>query len=235
MQYKKLKATPVGKIVADNYHTADVFRKFGIDFCCGGHKTLESVTAKKGISADEIAKKLTTVLESSLAGSEDYNSWSPSFLIDYIENTHHRFVESKIPQIMAYGGKVANVHGERHPENIEIYRLFELLSRALLDHLADEEENVFPLIREYTTGNTTGVEKEVFETALEKLVEDHEEAGEIMARIRELSNQFTPPPDACTTYQIFYQNLEGFEKDLHKHVHLENNILFKKAESFLEN
>jgi regulator of cell morphogenesis and NO signaling len=233
MNTELLKTVPVGDIVAKNYHTADVFRKYGIDFCCGGHKTLEFVTSKKGISSDEVALKLISVLNASSSGSENYNSWSPGFLIDYIENTHHQFVREKIPQILAYAAKVAKVHGERHPENLEIYRLFSQLSKELLEHLEDEEENVFPLIKSYVNDGEKSVDSATYKAALQKLVEDHEEAGEMMAQISDLSNHFTPPADACTTYRILYQNLEGFEQNLHKHVHLENNILFKKAEAVL--
>lgn len=238
MQSTNLKKTPVGEIVAENYHVADVFRQYGIDFCCGGHKTLEEVTSKNGVSADEITEQLEQVLTTSIIDSEDYSNWSPEFLIDYIENTHHKFVRTKVPQILAYASKVAKVHGDRHPKNIEIFNLFNLLSQELMEHLSDEEENVFPLIKEYATAKHKGddslMDSSVFESALNKLVADHEQAGDLVAQIRKLSNDFTPPEDACTTYRILYQNLEGFEQDLHKHVHLENNILFKKAEALVE-
>jgi regulator of cell morphogenesis and NO signaling len=230
----QLKNTPVGEIVAENYHAADIFREYGIDFCCGGHKTLESVTSKNGISSDDISQKLLQVLESPTAISENYSTWSAGFLIDYIENTHHQFVREKIPQVLAYAAKVASVHGERHPENIEIHRLFSQLAKELMNHLEDEEENVFPLIKSYTGDSDNRTDRDTYRLALKKLVDDHEEAGEIMSEIRSLSNQYTPPADACTTYRILYQNLEGFEQNLHKHVHLENNILFKKAESVLD-
>lgn len=233
MHFTDLKTVPVGDIVAKNYHAADVFREYGIDFCCGGHKTLESVTSKKGISSDDVAQKLIQILDSPATISENYVKWSPNFLIDYIENTHHQFVREKIPQILAYAAKVAKVHGERHPEILEIYRLFTQLSKELLEHLEDEEENVFPLIKSYVNNGEKSVDRETYKAALQKLVEDHEEAGEVMAKISELSNRFTPPADACTTYRILYQNLEGFEQNLNKHVHLENNILFKKAEAVL--
>ena len=233
MHFTDLKTVPVGDIVAKNYHAADVFREYGIDFCCGGHKTLEAVTSKKGISSDDVAQKLVQILDSPATISENYDHWSPNFLIDYIENTHHQFVREKIPQILAYAAKVAKVHGERYPVNLEIYRLFTKLSKELLEHLEDEEENVFPLIKSYVNNGERTVDSETYKAALQKLVEDHEEAGEVMAQISELSNRFTPPADACTTYRILYQNLEGFEQNLHKHVHLENNILFKKAEAAL--
>ena len=166
MHFTDLKTVPVGDIVAKNYHAADVFREYGIDFCCGGHKTLETVTSKKGISSDDVAQKLLQVLESPTTSSENYSKWSPAFLIDYIENTHHQFVQEKIPQILAYAAKVAKVHGENHPENLEIYRLFSELSKELLEHLDDEETNVFPLIKSYVNGDAS-VDRKLFQSRTE--------------------------------------------------------------------
>jgi len=156
-------------------------------------------------------------------------------LIDYIINNHHSFVRQKTHEITIYAAKVANVHGERHPENIEIFKTFEALSNNLMEYLNDEETRVFPLIKKVFEKQEKGersTEREISELKreLRQMEEGHEAADSLMANIRELSNEFTPPVGACTTYGILYQNLAGFEKDLHKHVHLENNILFKKIE-----
>lgn len=229
---------PVGDIVSDNYHAAGVFREFGIDFCCGGHKTLQEVTAKKGIDPEQVAVKLSQISEGSTGNAENYNEWEPNFLIDYIVNTHHQFVRNKTEEVAAYAAKVAKVHGGRHPENIEIFQLFMSLSEELLEHIEDEEKNVFPLIKQLyqekkeEKASDTSLLKNL-QKQLSQMLEEHEGAGGLMAQIRDLSHEFTPPQDACATYRILYQNLEGFEKDLHKHVHLENNILFKKAEKLL--
>jgi regulator of cell morphogenesis and NO signaling len=229
---------PVGDIVAENYHAAGVFRQYGIDFCCGGGQLLSATCEKKGVSLEAVQEELESVYVNETSGSDNYSDWTPSFLIDYIENTHHTFVRKKAPEIAAYSAKVARVHGERHPENVKIFRSFSELANELMEHLKSEETSVFPLIKSIEKTLKEGktpdkVKVEALKKELDVMEEEHETAGRLMEKIRDLSNRFTPPQDACATYRILYQNLEGFEKDLHKHVHLENNILFKKAEMLL--
>lgn len=228
----------VGDIVTRNYHAAGVFRQHGIDFCCGGGITVKEACHKKGIEPENVTMQLEQLTETAPSSGENYSEWSPDFLIDYIENTHHRFVRTKVNEIGAYARKVAQVHGERHPWNITIFHLFADLSHELLDHLEAEEKTVFPLIRQIAElrKNEKPVDPELassLRSELDKMISDHDGAGEAIAKIREESSDFTPPADACTTYQVLYQNLAGFEEDLHKHVHLENNILFRKAEALL--
>lgn len=234
----KLIGSPIGDIVADNYNAAGVFKQFGIDFCCGGGVTLQKACEKRNLNIEEVLSKLALLESANQNPSQNYNAWEPGYLISHIEQTHHNFVRSKTTEINAYAAKVARVHGERKPENVEIYEKFLALSQELLNHLQAEEERVFPLIREIYNTRMRGekVLREMVNSLREELalmVEDHEGAGDIMKEIRELSNNFTPPADACATYSILYQNLAGFEEDLHKHVHLENNILFKKAEKLV--
>ena len=230
--------TRIGDIVADNYHAAGVFKEFGIDFCCGGGITLEKACEKRNLNTNEVLEKLNLIQTSNQHSDINYNAWEPGFLIDHIERTHHNFVRTKTHEISAYAAKVAKVHGERHPENVEIYNKFVALSRELLEHLESEEERVFPLIREIYKSRMNGESipdkiHDRLQEELELMEEEHEGAGDIMKEIRALSNDFTPPQDACATYRILYQNLAGFEEDLHKHVHLENNILFMKAEQLV--
>ena len=228
----------VGDIVSENYHAAGVFRQFGIDFCCGGGKLLSDVCEKKELSLKAVQVELEKLACSDQEENERYDDWTPSFLIDYIENNHHAFVRRKCPEIAAYAAKVARVHGGRNPENKEIFSVFSLLANELMEHLESEETTVFPLIKSVSEAQENGQaipagKFRALRKELEQMEEEHEAAGESMKRIRELSNSFTPPQDACATYKILYKNLEGFEEDLHKHVHLENNILFKKAEALL--
>lgn len=229
----------VGDIVAENYHAAGVFREFGIDFCCGGGKPLADVCEKHGIKLQSVTEKLADIYGSTQNSEHNYNDWTPAFLIDYIINTHHTFVRKKTDEISAYALKVARVHGDRHPENVEIFNKFVELSNELIVHLETEENTVFPLIKRIDMNTEEGkspaeADLKSLQNELDKMVDDHEGAGNVMAEIRELSNDFTPPHDACATYRILYQNLAGFEEDLHKHVHLENNILFRKAERLLD-
>jgi len=233
-----LSDTRIGDIVADNYHAAGVFKEFGIDFCCGGGVTLQKACEKRNLNIENVVSKLALLQSSNQNDDQNYNAWEPGFLIDHIEQTHHNYVQTKIPEITAYATKVVRVHGTNHPENIKIYEKFLALSQELLHHLQAEEERVFPLIREIFNTKMRGesVPADLISSLrdeLELMEDDHEEAGNVMKEIRELSNSFTPPADACATYRILYQNLAGFEEDLHKHVHLENNILFQKAEKLI--
>jgi len=232
---EELTGSRIGDIVAGNYHAAGVFKQFGIDFCCGGGVTLQKACETRNINIEEVLSKLALLGPANQNPSQNFNAWEPGYLIAHIEQTHHNFVRTKTSEINAYAAKVASVHGSRHPENVEIYEKFLALSQELLQHLQAEEERVFPLIQEIFDTRMRGesVSKEMVNSLREELdlmEDDHEGAGDIMKEIRELSNNFTPPADACATYRILYQNLAGFEEDLHKHVHLENNILFKKAE-----
>lgn len=223
----------VGEIVADNYRTAQIFKKHGLDFCCGGGRTVAEACTKKGVDLETITRELEMLGENSGA-ADNYKDWSPDFLVDYIVNNHHNYVRNKLPEIQAYAAKVAKVHGRAHPENVKIYEKFGELAAELQDHLQKEEEILFPYIKELVTAdkNSDSVKQPYFKTAanpIQMMEAEHDEAGAGMEAIRQLSNDFTPPEDACTTYRILYQNLKEFQDDLHKHVHLENNILFPRA------
>lgn len=228
----------IGEIVTENYNSAAIFQEFGIDFCCGGNILLKDACKNNGIQLSDVASRLEQLAESNQSSGDNYSAWTPAFLIDYIVNTHHNFVREKASEIQAYAAKVARVHGAHYPENIEIFNTFTELAAELLEHVEEEENAVFPLIKtvaaksdsgeKFTEAEFTALKKE-----LDQMESEHEHAGRLMADIRELSHQFNPPADACATYRILYQNLEGFEADLHKHVHLENNILFQKAEKLL--
>jgi regulator of cell morphogenesis and NO signaling len=208
----------IGEIVAANYLNAGVFHKYGIDFCCGGGVSLAHACAKHNLSTETIIGELDLIARQS-EKADDYQEWSADKLIDHIVSTHHTYVKSKLQEITDYAVKVARVHGERHPENIVIRDSFIALADEMRSHMLDEETVVFPMIR---SGSTE------YRNHLAELEAEHEAAGSLMATIREASNGFTPPEDACATYRILYLNLKEFEADLHKHVHLENNILFKK-------
>jgi len=224
----------VGEIVAENYHTAGVFREVGIDFCCGGKITLAQACTKKKIAIDDVVERLESVGSRYVGVANDYSQWSPSLLVSYIVETHHDFVRRKVDEVGRYAVKVAHVHGERHPENVAIAARFLELANAMNEHMISEEERVFPMLMRVssavrTGGNAAASDLAMLASEIEQMEAEHEAAGDLMKQIRALSNDFMPPEDACTTYRVLYQNLEGFEADLHKHVHLENNILFPKV------
>lgn len=224
----------VGEIVADDYRTAGIFKQFGLDFCCGGGRTLTEACQKKGINVDIIIEELNG-LSSSGTAMHNYKSWSPGFLVDYIINNHHHYVRTKLPEIKAYAKKVAKVHGKSYPELQEMLDLFLELKDEMLSHLEKEEKILFPYIKKLAKMNAEGrsgareLQFESPEEAIAMLEDEHETAGDIMLQLKILSNSFTPPKDACTTFRVYFQNLQAFQDDLHKHVHLENNILFPKV------
>lgn len=223
----------IGEMVAEDYRTAQVFRKFGLDFCCGGGKSVEEACHDKGVEFKAVRSALQELGTTEQTG-DNYNEWSLDFLVDYIVNNHHKYARNKLPEIGQYANKVAKVHGERHPELVEIYYEFTKMHGEITNHLDKEEELLFPYIKEMVRAEQNGKspQKPDYGSAvnpISMMEQEHDDAGEAMAKIRELSSDFTPPEDACTTYRILFENLEAFEKDLHKHVHLENNILFPKA------
>ncbi|NGP88762.1 iron-sulfur cluster repair di-iron protein [Fodinibius halophilus] len=230
---EKLNGQTIGEIVAEDYRTAGVFKKFGLDFCCGGKRTVSEACEKKGVDLEKVSEELTSLGNANTA-NHNYNDWSPALLVDYIIERHHEFVRSKTSEIEMYARKVARVHGDRHEELIGIRDTFLKLKEEMLSHLMKEEEILFPYIKKLVEAdkNDSAIDEPDFGTAANPVAmmeAEHEDAGNLMAQIEELSNGFTPPQDACATYRVLFQNLEGFQDDLHKHVHLENNVLFPKA------
>lgn len=222
---KDLAQKTVGQIVAEDYRTSQIFRARGMDFCCGGKKTLSSVCEAKNIDLDDLLGEIN-LLENVETDQHHFNEWNLDFLADYIIQNHHNFVRKMLPELNFYAEKVARVHGKNHPELLDILEKVQQLTYELLDHLEKEEEDLFPQIKGLVQHQKSGTVKEALVEILES---EHEKAGELMAEIESLTNNFTPPEGACASYRVLFQNLEGFQKDLHKHVHLENNILFPKA------
>lgn len=224
----------VGEYVAEDYRIAEVFEKHGIDFCCGGQIPLVDACREKGIDSAEIKRKINNVLRTAVAPGKDYANWDLSFLIDYIVNTHHAYLNKNNNQIKHYVQKIAEVHGANHPELIEIAAIFGKIVSDLSGHLQEEEEVLFPLIKGAEAAVKSGGKPDVtncegIKDSLEKLTKEHEEIGDGIHAIRHLAKDYEIPGDACNTFAVAYQKLQEFENDLHKHVHLENNVLFLKA------
>lgn len=221
----RLSKKPVGEIVAEDYRTAQVLRSYGLDFCCGGGKTLEKACSSKKVEVDLVISELES-LNKVKETEDNYNEWSLDFLADYIVNNHHSYVRKMLPELAFYAEKVSRVHGDRDPELNEIRELVYVLQKEMMVHLQKEEEDLFPQIKDLVRESKKGSVKEAIVEALE---DEHDSAGELMAQIETLTKGFNPPSSACSSYRVLFQNLEGFQNDLHKHVHLENNILFPKA------
>lgn len=224
----------IGELVAGDYRTAKVFERYGIDFCCGGKAALSEACREKGIDPATIIREIETVINEPLERSQNYASWGLPFLSDYIINTHHGYLNENTGQIAVYARKIAEVHGASHPEVIEIARIFDGIAADMANHLREEEEMFFPVIKRVDAARKAGVlpEEEDLETlraSLNKLNLEHDAIGAAVHTIRDLSNGYAIPDDVCTTFVLTYRKLKEFEDDLHKHVHLENNILFPKA------
>jgi regulator of cell morphogenesis and NO signaling len=229
--------TTIGEIVAEDYRTAKVFEQHGIDFCCGGKVALSATCLEKGIDLASMTAELEAVKSKSVEPSQNFTSWEVSFLIDYIINVHHTYIKENTGQIVAYAHKIAEVHGGHHPEVIRIAAIFDKMAADLAAHLKEEEEIFFPAIKRVDIdkkagGTPAAKDTRTIKKSLAKLTLEHEEVGDAIHTIRRLAKGYAIPGDVCNTFMITYQRLKEFEDDLHKHVHLENNILFLKAAQF---
>ncbi len=221
----------VGETVATNYKAASVFKEFGIDFCCGGNRTIKDVCENKNIKLDELLAKLNAAITAGKDPNIDYTSWPLDLLADYIEKKHHRYVESQVPVLKQYLNKICKVHGDRHPELLEINELFTASAGELTMHMKKEELVLFPYIRKTVEASSRGTAVELphfgtVKNPIQAMMNEHENEGERFRLIAEITNQYTPPVDACNTYRVAFSLLEEFQNDLHLHIHLENNILF---------
>ncbi len=228
MELQQLKTLTVGEIVANDIRTSAAFKKAGIDFCCGGKQSLTEACIEKGIDAAALENEILKVSEEPMNEFMNFKNWDPVFLSDYIVNTHHKFVVKNLPDLVFYTQKIANVHGENHPELIEVADLFAKINDELLATLKNEEEVLFPAIKEAVATNSEKA-KETIKSEIERMLGEHEFAGGAMDDINVITKGYKVPEDGCNTYRVAFKLLEQFEDDLHTHVHLENNILYPKA------
>ncbi|HWI89822.1 MAG TPA: iron-sulfur cluster repair di-iron protein [Flavisolibacter sp.] len=223
----------VGQIAAKDIRKAEVFRKLGIDFCCGGKKSLKQACEEKGLDLEAVESALTNANEAPKV-SENYDRWNPDFLADYIFNKHHQYYYDEAPIIAELLTKVVDHHGERFPELEEVYRLYVTLVQELNSHFAKEEKVLFPFIKTLVqakqTGNTQQLQSQFSLSGPIQMMEvDHDAAGDILGGLSEVTNNYTAPAGACNSFQFLYRKLKELDEDLHQHIHLENNILFPKA------
>jgi len=231
---ENLKNKTIGAFVAEDFRTAAVFSKYKIDFCCKGNRTVTEVCEKQNINADALLQSVDEVTKSGNGGAIDFNSWPLDLLADYIEKTHHRYVEEKTQTLVAFLDKLCKVHGANHPELFRINELFTGCAGELSQHMKKEELVLFPFVKRMVkTKDADGVLAQpsfgTVSNPIAMMMHEHDNEGERFREIAALTHDYTPPADACTTYKVTFAMLKEFEEDLHKHIHLENNILFPKA------
>lgn len=219
----------IGELVALDYRTASVFKKEGIDFCCNGNRSIATACEKKEIDAASLVRTLEEVVNHTGGTTADFNTWPLDLLADYVEKRHHRYVQTKIVEIIPYLTKVASVHGQRHPELEEVLELFRGCAEDLTHHMEKEEQILFPYIRTMVTGDSTPANFGTVQNPISMMMDEHTAEGERFRKIAALTNDYTPPADGCSTYRVTYALLKEFEDDLQLHIHVENNILFPKA------
>lgn len=223
----------IGEIVTGDYRTAAVFSRFGIDFFCKGYKTLGEVCKKRKLQARQLIKQLNDITATSVRNKKDYASWPTEKLVDYIERKHHSYIEEKTPVIRQFLAELCKSYGDRHPELHKINELFMLTAGDLAAHMRKEELILFPFIRQMIKSKKDGsiLPAPHFGSVTnltDILKGDHYAEGERFEAIAELTNGYIPPADAGNALRMAYVMLHDFEKNLHTHIHLENNILFPR-------
>jgi regulator of cell morphogenesis and NO signaling len=213
-----------------------VFEKLKIDYCCGGGRPLAEACASAGVQLDKVIEMLSSAGQSKNQddGTSDFQTLSLAQLITHIVDTHHVFTKAEMDRLAALNEKVVSAHGQNHPELLQVRDLFQQLCADLEPHMFREERILFPHI--------VGMEQAFTQnrpapfapfgsvnSPVRMMMKQHDAAGKILRELRRLTADYTLPPDACISYKTLYQALEHFEKDLHQHIHLENNILFPKA------
>lgn len=224
----------VGDIVTKLPKAADVFRKYKIDFCCGGHRKLAEVIKEQGLKEEVIGEELSAVYEASKKLKNEKQDWKEApydQLVDYIVETHHGYLQRELPKLSALTTKILRVHGIDHGEVLsQVHKFFHSLKAELEQHLIKEEELVFPLIREYQKNPSQELLKRI-DRANKELEEEHEGAGGLLKKLRKITNDYHVPSGGCHSFELTYRGLEELEGDTFQHVHLENNILFPRLKA----
>lgn len=233
MNVQSISNKTVAEIVSEDYRTARVFTKKGIDFCCNGDKLLKEACEEKGISMQFIFTEISAASQGKSNLDNDFNRWPLDMLTEVIEKRHHKYIEDMIPIIRGLFKKVCEAHTQQMPELETLKDLFDDSADELTLHTKKEELLLFPFIRKMVETELIDGQLNIVENTLvspiKKFIEDHTEEGNRFLKIRTLTNEYKAPQWACTSLKLLFEMLHAFEEDLHLHIHLENNILFPKA------
>jgi len=224
----------VREVAMELPHSTRLFEKLRIDYCCGGHRPLAEACASAGVDVGDVMEMLGGVTQSEDAAAVDFQNASLPELITHILDTHHVFTKSEMERLQSLTDKVIGAHGANHPELLHVRELWQRLCADLKPHMFKEEQILFPymIALAQAADHKWAAPFAPFGTVnnpIRMMMREHDTAGEIVRELRALTSDYKAPADACISYQTLYQALENFERDLHQHIHLENNILFPKA------
>jgi regulator of cell morphogenesis and NO signaling len=225
----------IGAIAAEDIRKAELLKSKGIDFACGGNKTLKQAGAEAGFSEEELLALLNTADTSAHAPSFDYNQWEVDFLADFIVNTHHRYIKDNYANLKEIAQKVSQQHSDVHPELNRLQSSIQFFMDSLHNHILKEEKLIFPAIKEALARKNGQAlanpqfEKGFLKTSIQLMQKEHEISNEDLTFFRKLTADYQLPDDACNSYRYLFEKMQEFESDLQTHIHLENNILFPKA------
>lgn len=213
----------IGTVVAELPVAGQIFNQYGIDFCCGGHRKLSLVIQEQGLDKEEIYQALEVVQKERANSYQEgyFTDLDASTLTVYIEDTHHSYLRKVLPELSDLLGTILKVHGRNHNELFEIYRLYGMLKTDLEQHLLKEETMLFPAFLEEESNS-----EEIYRIS-DEIIKEHEAAGKILTKLRIVTSDYHLPEDVCGTYAKTFDKLIELERDLHQHIHLENNILLK--------
>lgn len=210
----------LGELVAERPARARVLERQGLDYCCHGDRSLADAAAAAGLDVAALAAELGAVEDTAAA---DIDRLPPVELIDHILATHHAYLHDELPLLDALARKVRDVHGERHPDLVLVARLVAAVRADLEPHLSKEERILFPAIRRVVEA---GGEPGAIDQPIRVMLWEHEAAGELLEELRAATGGYAVPDDGCASYRMLYERLDALEADTHRHIHLENNVLF---------
>lgn len=223
-------STTVGTLVTERPSRSKVLEKYGIDYCCGGHRTLSEASTAAGVTLDTVLEELDSQDSSSVEPEPEWASMGIAELVDHVESTHHVFTKEAMLRLDELFAKVLNAHGPRHPELRDLYEVYEGLHADLNQHMMKEEQVLHPMCRELENADdSVSFHCGTLQNPIQVMGYEHDEAGEALRRMREMTADYVAPEDACNTWRALYDGMAELEEDLHIHIHKENNLLYPKV------
>ncbi|EAX94302.1 hypothetical protein TVAG_167830 [Trichomonas vaginalis G3] len=234
MDKASLAQQSVGSIVANSFSTANVFAKFGIDFCCHGYVKLLDACKTAKVPLDTVYDALMENEKSQKSNGIEFSKWPLDLLIDYVLKTHHRNIRKYGPETLKLISKVVKVHGEKHPELHEVKKNFLNSLNDLENHLQKEEQVLFPFVYQLCEADAKGLTMGrmhcmTVDNPIRVMMEEHENEGARYFHMAKLTNNYTAPADGCNSYKLAYSQIKQFNEALFEHIHIENNLIFPQA------